>query len=82
MCIRDRAGTALANTSSYGLATNTALLSAGSQQGIFSGSRMFGASIGHDFLSIAKARNPNQVVGVSLNSLTSGGIVERTVWQP
>ncbi|MGB2118099.1 MAG: hypothetical protein ACPHYC_04340, partial [Schleiferiaceae bacterium] len=76
------AGTALANTSSYGLATNPALLSAGSQQGIFSGSRMLGASIGHDFLSVAKARNPNQVVGVSLNSLTSGGIVERTVWQP
>ena len=76
------AGTALANTSSYGLATNPALLSAGSQQGIFSGSRMLGPSIGHDFLSIAKARNPNQVVGVSLNSLTSGGIVERTVWQP
>lgn len=76
------AGTALANTSSYGLVTNPALLSAGNQQGVFSGSRMLGGSIGHDFFSISKARTPNQVVGISINSLTSGGIIERTVWQP
>lgn len=75
-------GTSLANTSSYGLVTNPALLSAGNQQGAHLGSRLLGGSIGHDFFSLSKARTPNQVVGVSVNSLSSGGILERTVWQP
>ena len=50
--------------------------------GCFRGSRMLGGSIGHDFFGTIKARTPNQVVGISINSLTSGGIIERTVWQP
>ena len=75
-------GTSLSNKSAYALATNPALLTAGNQQGLLSGSRYLGASIGHDFVSVSKARNANQTIGVSVNSLYSGGIMERTVWQP
>ena len=75
------AGTALANTSSYGLVTNPALLSAGNQQGMFSGSRMLGGSIGHDFFSYPRREHLNQVVGISINSLTPE-VLAGVPWQP
>lgn len=75
-------GTSLSNRHAYGLAVNPALLTAGDQQGFFSGSRQIGGDINHEFFSVSKARSANQVVGISVNSLYTGGIVERTVWQP
>jgi hypothetical protein len=76
-------GASLAMTDhSFGALINPALISGGNQQGVFSANRALGGGINHDFVALTKARKNGQHIALTLNSLSTGSILERTVWQP
>ena len=76
-------GATLAMTEhTIGSMINPALVSGGNQRGFFTSSRQLGGGISHNFLGISKARKNGQHISFTMNSLSSGEIIERTEWQP
>jgi hypothetical protein len=67
---------------SIGALSNPALISGGDQQGFSSANRQLGGGIAQDFFSVSKARKTGQYLTFTANSLNTGSILERTVWQP
>ena len=73
-------GASLAMTEhSFGALVNPALVSGGNQQGFFTSNRALGGGISHDFVALTKSRANGQHIALTLNSLSTGSILERTV---